>query len=88
MNIPTMILVFVIAWWMSFFVALPIGVRAQNEGDDGDDGVTKGTVPSAPSNPNIKKKAKYVTLVAVLITTAYYFLATSGWVSMRPELGL
>lgn len=86
MNIPTVILVFVITWWMSFFAALPIGVRAQNEGDDGDEGVTKGTVPSAPSNPNIKKKAKYVTLIAVVVTAIYYYLVSSGLVNMRPDL--
>lgn len=86
MNIPTIILVFVVTWWMSFFVALPMGVKAQNEGKEGEEGVTKGTVPSAPSNPNIKKKAKYVTLIAVLVTALYYYLVSTGLVNMRPDL--
>jgi len=81
MNIATVILVFVISWWMVFFAALPIGVRAQSE-ENGD--VTEGTVPSAPSNPNLKKKAFYTTIIAVFITVGYYFLATSGWISFRP----
>ena len=80
MNFATVILVFAIVWWLVFFAALPIGVRAQNETDEG---ITKGTVPSAPSNPNLKKKAFYTTLVAVVITIGYYFLATSGWISFR-----
>jgi len=85
MSIPTIILVFVITWWMAFFAALPMGVRAQNEGEEGEAGVTRGTVPSAPSNPNLKKKAKYVTLVAIVVTVAYYFVATSGLISVRPD---
>jgi len=86
MNIATILLVFVVTWWLTFFAALPIGVRAQNEGEEGEDGVTEGTIPSAPSNPNLKKKAKYATGIAVLLTIGYYFLATSGWISFRPDL--
>jgi len=81
MNIATVILVFVVAWWMVFFAALPIGIRSQEESGEE---ITKGTVPSAPSNPNLKKKALYTTAVAVLITIAYYFLATSGLINFRP----
>jgi len=87
MNPATIILVFVISWWMIFFASLSIGVRAQNEGEEGDAGVTEGTVPSAPTNPNLKKKALYSTGLAVLITVGYYFLATSGWISFRPVPG-
>jgi len=83
MNIATIILVFVISWWLVFFTALPIGVKAQDESDEG---VTKGTVPSAPTNPNLKKKALYTTLAAVVITIGYYFLATSGLISFRVPL--
>lgn len=84
MNIATIILVFVVTWWLVFFAALPVGVKAQDESDEG---VTKGTVPSAPVNPNLKKKALYTTLVAVVFTVAYYFLATSGLISFRPPRG-
>ena len=81
MNIATIILVFVISWWMVFFAVLPIGVRAQNETEEG---VEKGTVPSAPANPNLKKKMLLTRLIAVVFTVGYYFLATSGLVSFRP----
>jgi len=80
MNVATFILVFVVSWWMVFFIALPIGVRAQSETEDE---VVAGTVPSAPGNPNLKKKVIYTTLAAVVLTTAYYFLATSGLISFR-----
>jgi len=80
MNIATIILVFLVSWWMVFFMALPIGVRAQSETEDE---MVAGTVSSAPGNPNLKKKAIYTTVIAVVITIAYYFLATSGLVSFR-----
>ncbi len=80
MNIATIILVFVISWWMVFFAALPIGVRAQDEADEE---ITEGTVPSAPSNPNLKKKMFWTTIVAILVTIGYYYLATSGLISFR-----
>ncbi len=80
MNIATVFLVFVIAWWMVFFAALPVGVRAQNETDEE---IQEGTVHSAPTNPNLKKKALWTTLIAVIITIAYYYLATSGLISFR-----
>jgi predicted secreted protein len=80
MNIATIILVYVVIWWMVFFAALPIGVRAQNETEEG---VIEGTVPSAPSNPNLLKKALYTSLIAAILTTGYYFLADSEIISFR-----
>ncbi|NVJ99276.1 MAG: DUF1467 family protein [Alphaproteobacteria bacterium] len=80
MNIATIILVYVIAWWLVFFAALPIGVRAQNETEEG---VEAGTVPSAPANPNLKKKMIITSLIALAFTVGYYFFATSGLVSFR-----
>ncbi len=80
MGIPTLILVYVICWWMCFFAILPIGVRAQNETEEG---VTEGTVPSAPSNPMLKKKIIMTSIIALVLTTGYYFLATSGLISFK-----
>ncbi len=74
---------FVIAWWMVFFAALPIGVRSQNETDED---IVEGTVPSAPSNPNLKKKAFYTTLVAIVLTVAYYYVADSGIITFRGKI--
>lgn len=84
MNIATILLVFVIAWWMIFFAALPVGVRAQHEVEDEDgEPITEGTAPSAPVNPNLKKKAMWTTVIAVVVTIGYYYLANSGLVNFR-----
>ncbi|NVJ71013.1 MAG: DUF1467 family protein [Alphaproteobacteria bacterium] len=80
MNIATIILVYVIAWWMVFFAALPFGVRSQHETEEG---VTEGTEPGAPADPMLKKKILITSLIAVVITTAYYFLATSDLITFR-----
>lgn len=80
MSIATIILVYVIAWWMVFFAVLPYGVRAQNETEEG---VVKGTVPSAPANPNLKKKMLITSVIAIVLTTAFYFVATSDLISFR-----
>jgi predicted secreted protein len=86
MNIATILLVFVVFWWLAFFMSLPFGVQAQNEGQNSNADMTKGTVPSAPINPQLKKKAKISTAIAFVLTVIYYFVATSGLISFRPPL--
>lgn len=80
MNPATVILVYVIAWWMVFFAALPIGVKAQHESPDD---MVEGSVESAPVNPNLKAKAKVTSVIAAVLTIAYYFLATSDLINFR-----
>lgn len=43
--------VFTIAWWLSFFVVLPIGVKGQWE----DDSTIDGTEEAAPKTPCLPK---------------------------------
>ncbi|HBQ49044.1 MAG TPA: DUF1467 domain-containing protein [Hyphomonas atlantica] len=57
--------VFTIAWWLSFFVVLPIGVAGQWE----DDSTTPGTEEAAPKNPMLRKKAIWATGGAIVLTT-------------------
>lgn len=58
------IIVFTLAWWISFFVVLPIGVRSQLE----DDSVVEGTEEGAPVNPQLLKKVYWATIGAAIIT--------------------
>lgn len=80
MNPATIILVYVIAWWMVFFAALPVGVKAQHESPED---MIEGSAESAPINPNLKAKAKITSVIAAVLTVAYYFLATSDLISFR-----
>ncbi|WP_417457170.1 DUF1467 family protein [Kordiimonas sp.] len=80
MNIATVILVYVIAWWMVFFCMLPVGIRSQTEANAHE---AEGVDPGAPVNPNLKKKILITTFVALVLTVAYYFLATSDLITFR-----
>lgn len=68
MGVFEIAVVFVICWWLSFFVALPIGVRGQFE--DGD--ITEGTEEGAPAEPMIAKKALWATGGGIALTILVY----------------
>ncbi len=80
MGIVTLILVYVIIWWLVFFAALPVGVQHQQEPDET---AVEGSDPGAPSNPNLKKKALYTSAIALVLTIVYYFVAASDLISFR-----
>lgn len=64
MTIAGAIIVFVLAWWICFFVVLPIGVRGQWE----DDSTVPGTEEAAPKNPMLAKKAVWALGGAAVVT--------------------
>jgi predicted secreted protein len=64
MGIAGAIIVFVLAWWISFFAVLPIGVKGQWE----DDSTVPGTEEAAPKNPMLLKKAIWASIGAVIVT--------------------
>ena len=72
MGWPTVILVYVILWWLSFFVVLPFGQVTQEEAGD----VTHGTVASAPIGLNWKKKILLTSIMAAVLTTVAYVVVT------------
>ena len=67
--------VFLIAWWLAFFMSLPIGVKGQHEDDEG---ITKGTEPGAPRHPMLVKKMIFATIGGLILTLALYFAIDSG----------
>ncbi|MEO0785747.1 MAG: DUF1467 family protein [Pseudomonadota bacterium] len=71
MTLTGAIVFFVIFWWLSFFIVLPIGVRGQFE----DGPVQEGTEEGAPANPMIKKKALWATYGAVALTSVSFVLS-------------
>ena len=62
--------IFVIAWWLSLFCVLPIGVRGQYE--DGE--IPEGTEEGAPAEPMMRKKLIWATIGAVIITAIAHFI--------------
>lgn len=68
----TGVAIFFIIWWVVLFIALPIGLRTQDE--DGD--VTLGTIPSAPRGPHMVRALLLTTVIAAAIFAALYVAVT------------
>ena len=66
MSIISIIVVFVILWWLVLFMSLPVGVKTEENPESGN-------MVGAPENPNLKIKIVATTLITMLLTTAYYF---------------
>ena len=64
MSFMSGLVVFTIAWWISFFVVLPIGIQGQWE----DGSTIEGTEEAAPKEPMLAKKALWASVGAVVIT--------------------
>jgi predicted secreted protein len=64
MSLTGAIIVFVLAWWISFFAVLPIGVKGQWE----DGSTIPGTEEAAPRNPMLMKKVIWASGGAVVVT--------------------
>jgi predicted secreted protein len=56
----------IILWWLSFFVMLPIGVR--NLAEEGES--QQGHEPGAPARPNLGRKALWATGLATVLWIA------------------
>jgi len=78
MNIISAIVLYIVFWFLSLFVILPLRLTTQDE--DGE--VTPGTSPSAPTNPNLRKKAVWVTILAAIVWVPVVTIVTSGWISV------
>ncbi|MEO0753366.1 MAG: DUF1467 family protein [Pseudomonadota bacterium] len=64
MTVTGAIVMFVITWWLSFFVVLPIGVAEKVGEGDG----TGAQEPGAPVSPQLGKKVRWATIGAAGIT--------------------
>jgi predicted secreted protein len=62
MGIAGSLMVIMIGWWLAFFAMLPFGVRSQIE----DGSVVPGTEPSAPTAPNLRRKAVWALVIALI----------------------
>ncbi len=79
MTITAALVLFAVLWFLTLFVALPIGLRTQ--GEDGN--VVPGTPDSAPSDPMIRKKLKWVTLIATLLWALVISVILWGGISIH-----
>jgi predicted secreted protein len=74
MNLFSAFVVWLIIWWLTLFIILPIGVRGQAEEGD----VVEGTEPGAPHKLDIKKKFIQTTIIGTILWALTCGLIISG----------
>lgn len=82
MAITSAIVLYVVIWFLTFFIALPI--RIQTQGDLNK--IVPGTHAGAPEHHHLKKKAIITTLVAAALWLIITGIILSGWISIS-DLG-
>lgn len=80
MGWASVILVYVLMWWLSFFVVLPFGQVSQVEAGE----VTPGTVASAPVGLRWKKKLVITSGLAAALTAIVFTVVTFDVFSFTP----
>ncbi|MCV6823732.1 MULTISPECIES: DUF1467 family protein [Halocynthiibacter] len=79
MAITSALVLYAVVWFMTLFVVLPIRLKSQDEAGD----VTPGTPKSAPANPQLKKRALIVTLVAAVIWGILFTIIVTETITVR-----
>lgn len=79
MSITAAFVLFAVIWFMLFLIILPIRLTTQGESGD----VVPGTHSSAPENPNVKRKAKITTLIALVLWAAIAGIILSGAITVE-----
>lgn len=77
MNLFTALATFLILWWLSLLVVLPLGVRGQAE----DDSIEPGTEPGAPVKANMVRKVLWATGLAIIFFILTNLILSTGWLT-------
>ncbi len=78
MGVAGALVLLAVIWFVVLFVVLPL--RLTTQGDAGD--VVPGTQPGAPAKPDIGRRLRVVTLVAVVLWAVIAGIVISGMVSL------
>lgn len=74
------VVLYVVIWFLTLFVVLPIGYRSQEE-EDGE--VVPGTPPGAPSTTGYKKKFLWTTVAGTLVWGAAMAIILTGAIPLE-----
>jgi len=72
MNPTSIVVIFVILWWIIFFMILPVGIVT--------DKAEGGNMNGAPKNPNIKIKMLATTAITIIAVAIYYYMVSAGYI--------
>lgn len=76
------IAIFVICWWLSFFLMLPMGAQSHHEAGEA---VVPGSEPGAPKVHNLRRKALYALGIAAIVWLGIYWAVSVDLWNMRPH---
>ncbi len=79
MSITAGAVVFVVLWFLTMFVTLPIILRTQGEAGE----VVPGTHQGAPADFRLGRTMLFVTAVTVVLWAAVVWVITSGMISIE-----
>lgn len=79
MSITAAMVLFAVIWFMLFLMILPL--RLKTQGDTGT--IVPGTHASAPENPEIKRKVKITTLIAIPLWGIIAAIILTGAITVR-----
>ena len=77
MNWFTGLATFLILWWLSLFIVLPIGVRGQAE----EGSIEEGTEPGAPVRSNMVRNVILATILAIIFFLLTLAIISTGWLT-------
>lgn len=79
MGVASAIVLYLVVWFMTFLIALPI--RVQTQGDLGE--IVHGTHAGAPEHHHLRKKFKIVTAVSFVIWAILAYIIITGAITVR-----
>ena len=79
MSITAAMVLYAVIWFMLFLMILPL--RLKTQGDTGE--IVPGTHASAPENPEIKRKVKITTLIAIVVWAVIAAIILTGAITVR-----
>ncbi|RYH08567.1 DUF1467 family protein [Tropicimonas sp. IMCC6043] len=78
MAITSALVLLAVIWFMVLFIVLPLRLTTQGEAGD----VVPGTPASAPTDPQLKRKAKIVTVIALPLWAITCWVILSGTITV------
>lgn len=79
MGIASGIVLFLVIWFMTFLVALPIRIQTQGEAGT----TVPGTHHGSPEQHHLRKKFKIVTVVASVLWAIAAYIILTGTITVR-----
>jgi predicted secreted protein len=74
------VVLYVVIWFLTLFVVLPIGYQSQEE-EDGE--VVPGTPPGAPSSTHFKRKFLWTTVAGTLVWGVVMAIILTGVIPLE-----